>query len=362
MSNAQMVAVILGADQDTRLRPKALHPLGGQPLIRYAVMTATAVTGEKPVVVLGQAGDQVRAALGETARYVAQAQPSGDRRECTADRRECTADRRECTADRRECTADVQAVWQAYELLRDEAEVVLVTAADMPLVTEATLRGLAEAHLNSGAAVTLLTVAAADPAGRGWVVRDTTGRVQAVVEEAACTAEQLTIRELNAGVYCFDAAWLWEHLPRLPFGPAGGSSLADMVALAAGQRRGIVTVPCADPAEALRIQTRVHLAEAETILRSRVNRRWLEAGAMMLDPAATYIEPSVTIGGDTTLLPNTHLRGKTIIGAHCRIGPGTVIADSRIGDRCVVTMSVLEGVVVQAGSEVGPFEHRRRGY
>ncbi len=327
-------AVILAAGQGTRMKsalPKVLHPLAGRPLVSYAVATATAVTGAKPVLVVGYGGGQVQASLGGAARYVTQAQQLGTG----------------------------HAVLQARDLLLGQSDAVLVTYADMPLLTEGTLRGLTTAHQASRAVLTMMTVIADDPHGFGRVLRDGTGAVRAVVEEAACTAEQLAIRELNAGVYCLDAAWLWANLPALPLSPKGEYYLTDMVGMAVAQGRPVAAVVAADPVEMLGINTRVHLAEAEAVMRARINRRWMEAGVTMLDPATTYVEVGVTIGPDTTLLPNTSLQGQTAIGAGCRIGPGSVIADSQVGDRCVVMMSALEGVTLEPGARVGPFECRR---
>jgi len=193
------------------------------------------------------------------------------------------------------------------------------------------------------------------------VVRDALGHVQKVVEEPACTPEQLAIRELNACVYCFDAGWLWNNLPHVPVSPKGEYYLTDLVEMATTQGLAVNAVSCADEAELLGINTRVHLAEAEQVLRARINRRWMEAGVSLLDPGATYIESGVTIGQDTTILPNTYLRGHTSIGAGCRVGPSTVIENCQIGDGCVVTMSVLEDAVMEDESNIGPFGHLRRG-
>jgi bifunctional UDP-N-acetylglucosamine pyrophosphorylase/glucosamine-1-phosphate N-acetyltransferase len=313
--------------------PKVLHPLAGQPMVNYAVETATAITGAPPVLVVGYGGEQVQAVLGGRARYVTQIPQLGTG----------------------------HAVLQAREMLMGQADVVLVTYADMPLLTEQTLRQMVESHSRAGSVMTILTVVNEDPHGFGRVVRDAAGRVQAVVEEAVCTPEQLAIRELNAGVYCFEAVWLWENLPRLPLSATGEYYLTDTVGLALAQGRPVNAVLCADVNELLGINTRVHLAEAEQVMRARINRGWMEAGVTMLDPATTYIDATVTIGLDTTILPNTFLRGKTTIGSGCRIGPGSVIEDSQVGDNCTVTMSVLEGAVMEKESDIGPFGHLRKG-
>lgn len=332
----RVIAVILAAGQGTRMKsatPKVLHLLGGRPLVDYAVETATAVTGAPPVLVIGHGGEQVRQALGARARYAVQAQQLGTG----------------------------HAVLQARELLRGQADAILVTYADMPLLTETTLRAIIAAYAQGDAALSFLTVIAEDPRGFGRVVRDAAGRPQGVVEEASCTPEQRLIRELNAGVYCFDPAWLWENLPKIPLSPKGEYYLTDTVALAVSQGRTVNAVTIGDATELIGVNTRVHLAEAEQTLRTRINRRWMEAGVTMLDPAATYIEPTVVIGRDTTVLPGVCLQGRTTIGCGCRIGPQTLIADSRIGDRCVVWMSVVADSVLADDVNIGPFEHWQHG-
>jgi len=329
-------AVILAAGQGTRLksaRPKVLHPLGGRPLVSYAIEAAQAVSGRPPVLVVGHGAEAVRAALGDRVRYVEQAEQLGTG----------------------------HAVAQAAAALRGEAGLVLVTYADMPLLTVATLHALvAEQRANPGP-FTLLSVNAPALRDFGRVVRAATGELQAVVEAAQSTPEQLALTEVNVGAYCFRAEWLWATLPRLPLSPTGEYFLTDLVglAVAAGERVAVVTTPDAD--EALGINTRVQLAEAEAALRRRVNAHWMLAGVTLTDPATTYIEPGVTLGPDTVVLPNTHLAGRTTVGAGCVLGPNTLVRDSAIGDRCEIECSVLEGATLAEDVSVGPFAHLRPG-
>ncbi len=333
---APLTAVILAAGQGTRMKsalPKVLHPLAGQPLVYYAIETAMAVTANRPVLVIGHGGEQVQAAVGERARYVTQAPQLGTG----------------------------HAVMQARDLLAGQDDTILVTYADMPLLTAGTLRGLAAAHIRDAAVLSLLTVVADDPRGFGRVVRDTAGRVLAVVEEADCTPEQRALRELNAGIYCFDATWLWDNLERLPLSAKGEYYLTDLVGMAVAQGKPVTAVQCADQVELLGINTRFHLAEAEAALRGRINRYWMEAGVSMPDPDTTYIDSQVTIGQDTTILPGTCLRGRTTIGSGCRIGPHSVVQDCQIADGCVVFMSVLEGAVMEEEAGIGPFGHLGKG-
>jgi bifunctional UDP-N-acetylglucosamine pyrophosphorylase/glucosamine-1-phosphate N-acetyltransferase len=186
--------------------------------------------------------------------------------------------------------------------------------------------------------------------------------VAQIVEEAVATPAQLRIRELNAGVYCFDAGWLWGHIGQIPLSlPKREVYLTDLIGMAVDQGLKVEAVVADDAAEAIGINTRVDLAAAERTLRRRINERWMLSGVTIVDPDTTYIEPSVAIGRDTTIQPNTHLRGDTVLGERCTIGPNTIIEDCRIGDDCVVLNSVLEQAVMEQGSDIGPFSHLRRG-
>ncbi len=203
----KIASVILAAGQGTRMRsalPKVLHPLLGRPMIHYALDTATAVAGSRPVVVVGYGAEAIRQALGEAALYALQEPQLGTG----------------------------HAVLQAEPLLRGAADLVLATYADMPLLTEGTLNSLVEAQKTNPGPITMLSGVSDDPRGFGRVVRDAQGQVQAIVEEAQATPEQLAIRELNVGVYCFAAEWLWSALGRIPLSPKGEYYLTDLVGLA----------------------------------------------------------------------------------------------------------------------------------
>jgi bifunctional UDP-N-acetylglucosamine pyrophosphorylase/glucosamine-1-phosphate N-acetyltransferase len=331
-----VAAVILAAGQGTRLKsslPKVLHPLGGQPMVRYAVRAAQAVTGAPPVLVVGHGADAVRAALGDAVRYAVQAEQLGTG----------------------------HAVRQAEPLLRGQCATVLVTYADMPLLRTETLWALVEAQWANPGPLTLLTIDAPHLTDFGRVVRDGLGNVRAIVEAAQATPEEQHITERNAGAYCFRADWLWDHLAHLPLSPKGEYYLTDIVALAVAEAGPIATVTIADALEVTGINTRAQLAEAEAALRRRINESWMAAGVTLIDPATTYIEPAVTIGPDTVIGPNTHLQGETVVGAGCVLGPNTLVRDTTIGDGCRVEYSVLEGAWLAEAVEVGPFAHLRPG-
>ncbi len=328
--------VILAAGQGTRMKsrlPKILHPLAGRPLVLYSVEVAAALSHRPPVLVVGHGADDVRAVVGEGARYVVQAEQLGTG----------------------------HAVLQTRDLLRGQSAHVMVFYADMPLLQASTLQALYEAQRSHDGPFSMLTVLADQPRGFGRIVRDGQGSVQAIVEERHATPEQLAIREVNPGIYCFNATWLWDHLEAIPLSAKGEYYLTDLVEIAARAGERVHARLMDDPVEALGINTRVHLAEAEAALRARVNEALMLSGVTILDPASTTIHPTVTIGQDTTILPNTHIWGTTTIGQGCLIGPNTIIQDCTIGDACTIRASVLEGATLEDQVDIGPFAHLRTG-
>ena len=332
----KLQSVILAAGQGTRMRsnlPKVLHPLLGRPLLAYSIDVARRITGEEPVVVIGHGAEQVAAAFNGYTHFVRQEPQLGTG----------------------------HAVQQAEELLKGKADLILVTYGDMPLLTEDTLSLALEKQKGHSGPVTMLTVLAENPRGFGRIIRNADGWVQGIVEEAQATPAQLSIHELNPGVYVFEAGWLWQALRQVPLSPKGEYYLTDVIGIAVQQGRTVQAVLMDDPEEAIGINTRLHLAEAEAVLRRRINRDHMLAGVTLIDPNTTYIEPGVTIGQDTIIWPNTYLRGQSSLGEGCEIGPNTIIQDSRVGDRCKVLASVLEKAVVEDEVEIGPFGHLRKG-
>ena len=209
--------------------------------------------------------------------------------------------------------------------------------------------------------MTVLTAKVDDPDGLGRMVRDEKGRVTAIVEHSQAGAETLAIAEINAGVYCFRAAWLWENLPGLPTSSVGEIFLTDLAELAVNQGHEVGALALEDPTEAVGVNTRVELAKAEAVMRERLLRRWMLEGVTIVDPASVYIDFDAHIGMDSVILPNTHIRGKTVIGEGCEIGPNSVAVDSRVGDNCVISASVVEEAVLESDTRVGPFSHLRAG-
>ncbi len=332
----ELSAVILAAGQGTRMKsnlPKVLHSLLGKPMAWYALEAARQITRNKPVLVVGHGADQVQQVLGDQADYVLQEPQLGTG----------------------------HAVMQASQLLSTKTDLVLVTYADMPLLTGDTLSELVDLASSHTEPVSMLTVSNPEARGFGRILRDPTGNLVGVVEEAQATPEQLEIHELNPGVYCFRSNWLWPALKRIPLSPKGEYYLTDLVGMAVDDGYPIHTIPVDDPDEVIGINTRQHLAQAEVLLRQRINTRWMLAGVTMIDPQSTYIEPDVTLGQDTILWPGTYLHGSTRVGSGCVIGPNTMITDTQVGNDCKILASVLECAELEDDVDMGPFCHLRKG-
>jgi bifunctional UDP-N-acetylglucosamine pyrophosphorylase/glucosamine-1-phosphate N-acetyltransferase len=197
--------------------------------------------------------------------------------------------------------------------------------------------------------------------GFGRVLRNKAGQVVGIVEEAVATETQKAIRELNCGVYCFDGHWLWPHLAQLPLSPKGEYYLTDLVAMAVAEGEVVEALKISDVTEVLGINDRSHLAQAEAVMRRRINEKWMLEGVTLLDPSLVFIEATVEVGQDTVIYPNTYLEGATAIGRQCCLGPNTIVRDSTIGDGCTIEASVVEGAVLEEGADVGPFSHLRQG-
>lgn len=331
-----LATIILAAGQGIRMNsnlPKVLHLLNGKPLVRYSIDLARGLGSSKIVVVVGNGAEQVRAAVGAEIEFALQEQRLGT----------------------------AHAVLAAQSLLGSNNGLIVVISADMPLLTTETLSRLVEEQQSSAGAFALLTVRSHEARGFGRILRQENGSVAGIVEEAQASPEQLKIDELNVGAYCFDSKWLWKALKKINLSPKGEYYLTDIVGVAVAEGKQVIPVEVTDAEEALGINNRVHLAEAEQILRRRINRAYMLAGITMIDPQTVYIEEGVKIGRDTILYPNTTLKGNTVIGEGCEIGPDTIISDSTIGDHCHLLASVIEGALVEDEVGMGPFCHLRKG-
>ena len=327
-------AIVLAAGKGTRMRsdlPKVLHRVCGLPMVEHVVRALRGAGVERIVVVVGHGGEAVQTALGGSVEVAWQ----------------------------REQLGTGHAVACAVEALAGFEGPVVVASGDTPLVDAATIRDFLDAH--EGSALTVATALLHEPEGYGRIVRDDAGRPRRIVEHKDATSEERAIREVNAGLYAFDAATLFRLLPKLGNANAQGEVyLTDLVALAAeeGLRLGWMT---ADAGLLTGVNDRWQLAEAEAALRQKILRRHALAGVTLRDPATTYIETDVEIAPDATIEPGCHLSGRTSVGAGAQIGPNAMLKDATVGDGARVRLSVVEESAVGENARVGPFAHLRMG-
>ena len=329
-------AVVLAAGQGTRMRsrlPKVLHPLAGRTLIDHVLTALAGVAASPIVIVTGHGADAVEAVLAGRATAVRQEPQLG--------------------------TAD--AVRVALPSVPANATQLLVTMADVPLLPVELLTDLVEDQAESGAAIVLLSARLADPAGYGRIVRGPDGACRAIVEDAEADPAMRALDEVNAGTYCFDAAWLRANLGRVPLSPSGEHYLTDLVGLAVADGQLVRVVEAPQPEMALGINDRVQLATAERLLRRRIAEGHMRNGVTIVDPDTTFIDATVEIGQDARIEPWTVLNGQTVIGDEAVVGPGTRISDSRIGARTRVLGSWIEESEVGEDARIGPMSHLRPG-
>ncbi|HZO56932.1 MAG TPA: bifunctional UDP-N-acetylglucosamine diphosphorylase/glucosamine-1-phosphate N-acetyltransferase GlmU [Bryobacteraceae bacterium] len=329
---------ILAAGLGTRMRSKkakVLHQAGGRTLVEHAVDTALALAPpERVVVVVGHQAEQVQEAVARHGvRFAVQNEQKGTG----------------------------HAVGCCRESLQDNGGLVIVTYGDCPLLRDETLAALVVAYHDEGAACTVITTELDEPTGYGRILRNASGDVIGIVEQKAATPEQLQVREINSGIYCFNAALLWRHLGDIkPNAASGELYLTDMVEILVGKGHRVAAFPIDDASELLGINTRLELAVADRLLRERTVREHMLAGVTIEKPETVTIDPGAVIGQDTVVEAFAQIRGKTVIGEECRIGTASILTNATIENGAVVeAFSMVADSRVGTGAKVGPFGRLR---
>lgn len=333
----KVMSIVLAAGQGKRMKSKqykVLHSVCGKPMVGHVLDTVKRVKSEKIVVVVGHGAEQVMAHIGDQAQYVKQEQQLGTG----------------------------HAVQQAEAVLGGEEGTTIVICGDTPLVQADTIEQMLQLHQQSGAAATILTASFDNPAGYGRIIRNENGHVERIVEQKDCNAEEAAVKEINTGTYCFDNKKLFDALSKITNNNAQGEYyLTDVIAIFKNAGDIVQGYCTADLAEAIGVNDRVALAEAERLMRERINRQHLINGVTIIDPASTYIESEVEIGADTIVYPGVVLKGKTIIGEDCVIGAQSEISNSVIANGVSIKHSVLDKAEVGDESSIGPFAYLRPG-
>ena len=330
----KLKTLILAAGKGTRMKselPKVIHKVNGIPMISKIISVLNGLEPEENRLILGHKKEEVLKVVGEETDYVVQTEQLGTG----------------------------HAVIQAKEKLADYDGDVMVLCGDTPLLREETLRKLYNFHKESGAVTTILTSIYENPFGYGRIVKED-GLVKAIVEEKEATPEIKKIKEVNAGVYCFNSRELFNALARINNNNEKGEYyLTDVIGIQVGEGKKVQSFVLEDNMEILGVNSKVELAQASEVLRGRKNLELMENGAILIDPKATYVEESVKVGKDTVIYPGAVLQGDTVIGENCEILGTTRIIDSVLGNNIRIESSVIEESQIDDYVTMGPFAHLR---
>lgn len=337
MTQGELAFLVLAAGKSTRMRsrvPKVLHPVCGRPILQHLVELGRELGAGRTLVVVGAGDERLREALeGTGVELVVQSEILGTG----------------------------HAVQQAGEQLRDHRGPVLVMYGDHPIYRPDTFRRLVDVQAKQGADLALLVGEFPDPSGYGRIVRGSDGHIEQIVEEADASAEVRDIHEINLGVYVAAAPLLLDWVSRLSnHNEQGEYYLTDVVDLALGEGRRVDTCSVEDWTEAIGVNNRADLAQAEKVLRRRLADHWMRQGVTLIDPQHTYLDVDVEIGADTVIEPGCTLRAGTRIGRGCHISSGSVIDDSTLGDDVFIKPHCwIESSRVGNGCAIGPSAHLR---
>lgn len=333
----KITALILAAGQGTRMKsdtPKVLHKVCGKTMLGHVIEAVDSVGADKKIVIVGHGADIVKAEMSEQAlSFVHQTKQLGTG----------------------------HAVITAEEEIPEEG-LVLVMCADTPLITGASLKEFTEYHIKEKNSVSVLTAEIDNPFGYGRIVKDSQGQLLKIVEEKDATEDIKKIKEINSGMYCFDAAELKRNLGKISNNNAQGEYyLTELIEIAVAQNEKTGAFPVKNLDEIMGVNNRVQLAQAESVMRKRINEKHMLNGVSMINPENVYIDAQAEIGRDTVLYPGVIIKGKTHIGEGCIIGHNTRVVNSTIGDGTEIQSSTITDSKVGENTTIGPYAYLRPG-
>lgn len=336
MSNKKIAVVILAAGKGTRMKshlPKVLHPVLGKPMLFYAVDAALKLKPFEIVPVLSWKKELVEHFLidsfGPLFNFAYQKVPLG--------------------------TAD--AVKTAMNHLSDVIDTLIIMSGDTPLITNDILSNLVTSHKTP---FTLTTITLDNPTGYGRIIRKD-GKIEKIIEEKDTTIEEKSINEVNAGLYCFDRAFLEKYLPLIkPNEKTKEFYLTDLVSIATQEGIEISAFTSSHPKIFFGVNTREELATVSKAFQTHICKELMLSGVTIVDPERVYIESGIIIGKDSIIYPDVSLTGNTEIGENCIIEAGAVIKDSHIkNDVHIKPYTVIENSKIASAAIIGPFAHLR---
>ena len=328
--------IILAAGKGTRMKsemPKVLHEVGGKPMLQHVINAAKKAGSSREVVVIGSGAELVAKKISGV-EFVMQEEQLGTG----------------------------HAVLSARKNFAQSEGMVLILCGDTPLLTAELLKKFTAAHESSNCAATVLIAKMPDATGYGRVVREEDGTFKKIVEDKDANESEKKIREVNAGVYCFDVKKLFYALTKVKNDNAQGEYyLPDALTILndSGEKIGVFTADYAD--EILGINSRIQLAAVDRVFRMKKNQELMNAGVTIIDPNTTFIDFDVEIGKDTIIKPNVYIEGHTTIGTECTIGPNIRFVDMKVGNKVKAQFSYCHEAELCDGVTLGPYVHIRPG-
>ena len=333
----QWAAVIMAAGRGSRMQsnvPKVLHTVCGKEMILYSIERLSDAGITSLIVVVSESNyEPIKNVVGDGVEYVIQSDSKGTG----------------------------GAVQTVLSVMESGVEHVLVHGADMPLVSEQSLRSLILSHTNDNHQITLLTSEIINSTDLGRILRNDQGDILSIREASEIVDADDISSEVNLGTYCFTRDILEDSLGRLNVKENGELYLTDLIEIGCAQNVRIGSVYASNTNESLGVNNRVQLSQVESVQRKILLERLMIGGVTIRDPETVYVDADVNVGKDSTILPNTMILGDTKIGTGCVVGPGSTINDSVIGNDCRVNNSCIERSVVNENVEIGPYSHIREG-
>lgn len=330
------IGILLAAGNSTRMRsklPKPLHTICGKPMISYPVESMRKAGIDNIVIVCSESSEKaLKGLFQDSVVYIKQIEALGTG----------------------------HAVLQCASEVEGKYPNIVVMVGDAPLINSTTIQSLINKHTSSKSTLTILTATETVSQDMGRIERNSSGIIQKVIEPSS-DLNAAHIKEVNSGLYCFNAKWMWQALRKLSPEKNAEYYLTELVNMAVSDKKKIESFVSTNSAELMGVNDRVQLSFAEGLIRQNIREYWMREGVTMIDPTSTFIDAGVVMDIDITIHPNSYILGKTQIGQGTILGPGIIITDSIIGQKCKIISSTIESSTLESDIHVGPYSHIRPG-
>ena len=326
-------AIILAAGKGTRMQSidpnhsKVSYPILGKPIINYVLDALKPLGFKKEVVVVGFGGEITKSLVDKECDVVWQ----------------------------KEILGTGHAVQQTTPLLKDLDGETLIIYGDTPLVKPETISSILHIHEKENNALTVVSSILPDASGYGRMIREEkSNHLLAIREETDCSEYELGISEANTGICVFDNKLLFNYLNKMDNKNTRKLYyLSQLVELMLKDGLPVGSYVVEDMVEVFGINDRVQLAYAAKIMRKRINNKLMLEGVSMEDPDSTYISPTVKIGKDTIILPNTTIIGDCDLGSANEIGPNVVLENVKCGNNNKISNCTIRNKTLGDNEKLG---------